>query len=122
MATFALLYNTADLTPLAAAAQDVNLSSGLRSTGNRYWQAGINQWSVAPLASSDARVPRVYYDPALNGDPDCRLLVVSGNNQVTKTGLIQWLRDVAVANPNLLFMGAIAADLANTAIDPWPPP
>lgn len=120
MATFAIFYNMQDLTPLAAIAQDANLPSGLRSTGNRYWQAGLQGWSVAPLAVTNPSVPPSYYTLP-NGDPDCRVLILSGSNQVTLAGFIQFLRDVVAANAALIFAGAIAADLQQTAISPWPP-
>jgi hypothetical protein len=116
--TFAVLYNRQDLAAIAADATNPGLSSSDRNEANRYWNGGLRDWSTAPVAP-------VEYRCVTNGsgtfcDDDMRVVVVSGA-QVSKAGLVTLLRRIGTTYPGALYMQAIADDVANTAVEPWPP-
>lgn len=136
MATFALFYKRADYALIAAEAQNPGLTAQERQTANRYWQGGLNAWSSAPQAPDAQACVEIPFDPTGqpsyadkvvtdlgNGrwrvcDPDIRICVISGN-QVSKQGLIDFLRLIGGKYPGALYMLAIADDISATAIEPW---
>lgn len=117
MARFAIFYNREDLTPIAAEMTNVNLSAQDRNTANRYWVAGVRDWASAPLAPVEQRC--VDTPMGQMCDDDMRIVVIDGN-QVSKAGLIALLRKVGNTYPGARYMIAIADDMENTAIEPWP--
>ena len=107
---FAIFYNREDLTPIAAEATNVSLPQSLKQYATKLWNAGVKNWGSAPVA------PEQYRD----NDPDCRILVLSGQG-ITKQATIDWLRAVAAAVPGAWYMATIAEDMQGTAVEPWPP-
>ncbi len=119
---YAIFYNHQDLTAIAANVQATMASNydqfltttqknTAKQTFTRAWNGGLSGWSTAPLAGA--------LDPN-GGDTDALIIVVSGQ-QVLKADLISALRIVGQNVPNADYMNAIADDLTNTAIEPWPP-
>ena len=117
--TFAILYNREDLSAIAADATNPGLSNADRNEANRYWNAGIKNWSTAPIAPVEFRCTTTS-GGTTTCDDDMRLLVVSGQN-VSKAGLVALLRRIGSTYPGAEYMDAIGDDVARTAIEPWPP-
>lgn len=140
MTTFAIFYNPADVDALAAWASNPNIPGNLRNYANRLWNAGLKDWSIAPQAAQNATEACVIIpfepvpgeiDPVktwsqlpdgtwLVCDPTMKRIVISGT-QVSKALTVQWLRDLAAADPAAVYMAALADDIQNTAIEPYPP-
>lgn len=137
MTTFAIFYKREDMSKIAAEVQNPGLTSGERQTANRYWQGGINNWSTAPTAPDQYACVNIPFEPVPGQidpsktwtqnpdgtwkvcDPDMRLVVVSGN-QVSKQGLVDFLRLIGNKYPGATYMAAIGDDIALTAVEPWP--
>jgi hypothetical protein len=120
---YAVFYNHEDLTSIAANVQamlagdyDSLLTTQERNNAKqvfqRAWTGGLSGWSTAPLAPVDRQ----------SGDPDCRIIVVSGQ-QVSLQALRQVLYLLAQKVPGAWYMQAIADDLGGEsgAVEPWPP-
>lgn len=140
MATFAIFYKPADVDAIAAWATNPNIPGNLRNYANRLWQGGLNNWSTAPQAAQDTteacvitpatpEPPLVEPDKVVTKlpdgtwlvcDPTMKRIVISGT-QVSKALTVQWLRDLAAADPAAVYMAALADDVDNTAIEPYPP-
>lgn len=121
VADYAVFYNHEDLTAIAANVQatlasnyDVYLTTSeknfCKQTFQKHWNGGLKNWATAPLAG--------VLDPN-EGDFDALIVVVSGN-QIFKQDLVTALSIVGTKVPNASYMLAIAADLAGTAVEPWP--
>lgn len=109
MARFAIFYNRFDMSAIAAEATNPGLTPQERQVAQKYWNAGIKDWSSAPLAPADR----------MDGDPDTRIVIVDGS-QVSLQGLIDFLNAVGNKYPGAYYMTAIADDLSRTAVEPWP--
>lgn len=140
MTTFAIFYKPSDVDAIAAWATNPNLTQGLRQYANRLWNAGLSNWSVAPQAAQNDQEacvvvpfepapgtiePHKTVTPLGDGsfricDPTIKRIVISGQ-QVSKAQTVTWLRQVAAADPAALYMEAIADDVEQTAIEPYPP-
>ena len=136
MTTFAIFYKSADLQALAAQATNPGLTGQERNEINRYWNAGLRDWQTAPQAPEQYRCVDIPFEPVpgqidpdktwtqnANGswhvcDPTMRVVVMS-SNQVSKDGLINWLRTIGNKYPAALYMLAIADDIALTAVEPY---
>lgn len=118
MTTFAILYNRQDLTAIAAEATNPGLTGGERNEINRYWNAGLRDWASAPIAPIEYRCVNTPQGTVC--DDDMRVVVIS-STQVSKAGLIAWLRAIGAKYAGALYMLAIADDLTTTAVEPWPP-
>lgn len=137
MTTFAIFYKPEDVDAIAAWATNPNLKAGLRTYANRLWNSGLKDWSTAPQAAQDTTeacvitpiIPIVGPEHTVTPLPDGRYLVcdtsmkriVISGQQVSKAQTVQWLRDVAASDPAAVYMGALADDVQNTAIEPYPP-
>lgn len=139
MATFAIFYKPSDVDAIAAWATNPNLPQGLRQYANRLWNAGLNQWAVAPQAAqTEAEACTIIpFEPVpgqidpdktwsqlpdgrwLVCDPTIRRIVISGP-QVSKAQTVTWLRQVAAADPGAVYMAALADDVEQTAVEPYP--
>lgn len=136
VATFAIFYKPADVDAIAAWATNPNLQQGLRTYANRLWNAGLKNWSTAPVAP-DAYACVGVPEGTTSGDPDVvirqnpngdgswqacdftiRLIVISGS-QVSKAQTVQWLREVAAQNQGAAYLAALAEDVQATAVEPW---
>ncbi len=120
---FAIFYNHEDLTAIAA---NVNATlannydqflttqqrNSVKQIFQRDWTGGLSGWATAPLAGA--------LDPNFPSDADALIVIVSGQ-QVLKADLISALQTIGQNVPNAGYMLAIASDLTNTAIEPWPP-
>jgi len=124
---YAIFYNHQDCTAIAANVQatmansyddylTVQEKNTTKQTFQRAWVGGLNGWATAPLA------PPEYSD----GDPDCRIVVVTGA-QVSRATLIDSLNILAAKVPGAAYMGAIARDIwgnngdSSASVEPWPP-
>ncbi len=139
MATFALFYNRFDVAQIVAEVSNPGLTAQERNTANRYWNGGIKDWAAAPQAPqvepySCVTMPN---DPTgqvepwktitNNGngtwtvcDPQMTIIIVSGT-QVSKQGLIDFLRLIGTKYPAASYMLGIADDVQLNAVEPWPP-
>ena len=111
---FALFYNREDLTPISAEVTRATLPQGEKQFALACWHAGIDGWDTAPIAPLEKQ----------EGDPDTRILVVSGNFQGSPITL-QAFRDFLYrmsANPGAIYLSALADDMGGSsgAIEPWP--
>jgi len=120
---YAIFYNHQDMTAIAA-----NVSATLANDYDAYltvternfckqmfqraWVGGLSGWATAPIAPPERQ----------EGDPDTRIVVVSGP-QVRKQDLIDALFILAAKVPGAAYMGAIARDLQGESgcVEPWPP-
>jgi len=136
MATFAIIYSRQDLTAIAAEATNPGLSSGERQTANRFWNGGLKAWASAPYAGDANACVEIPFDPSGDPayadkvvsdvgsgrwrvcDPDIRAVVISGP-QVSKAGLVSFLRLIGGKYAGALYMLAIADDVELTAVEPW---
>lgn len=138
MTTFAIFYKPSDVDAIAAWATNPNLPGGLRQYANRLWNAGLDDWAIAPQAAqteAEACVsipfepvpgeidPDKTWSQLPNGrwlvcDPTMKRIVISGP-QVSKQQTVDWLRQLAAADPAAVYMGALADDVALTAVEPW---
>lgn len=136
MTTFAIFYDINDLNAIAAAVNNPGLTPQERQEINRYWNAGLRDWQTAPTAPDAQACTITKNNPANNPlltgyvftdngdgtwklcDPNIKVIVMSGS-QVSKSGLINWLRTVGGKYPSLLYMQAIADDIALTSVEPW---
>jgi hypothetical protein len=135
--TFAIIYTRQDMTAIAAEVTNPGLSNQERQTANRYWSGGINNWAnapyagdaracvqvtqeTAPVASPGSVVTQIGSNPNMwmICDPDIRAVVCSGT-QVSKQGLVDFLRAIGNKYPGAQYMTAIADDVALTAVEPW---
>ena len=113
---FAVFYNRADLTPIAAELTRVDLSPADRQFAQSCWQGGISGWNTAPLAPADHA----------GGDPDCRIVVVNATHKGSTVTLLQfreWLIKIGTANPGAQYLITLADDMSrwSGAVEPWPP-
>jgi hypothetical protein len=138
MATFAIFYTRQDLTAIAAESTNPGLTPQERQEANRYWNAGLRDWATSPTAPEAQACVNIPFDPTgqpgyegmvitNNGngtwkvcDPNLLVVVVSGT-QVSKAGLVAWLRTIGNKYPGALYMLAIADDVERIAIEPWIP-
>jgi len=138
MATFALFYKRQDVTAIAAEVSNPGLTPQEKNTANRYWNGGLKDWSTAPQAPQvdPYGCVTIPFEPIpgeidpdktwtqnpdgtwLVCDPTMLIIVVSGA-QVSKQGLVDFLRLIGNKYPGALYMLAIADDVANTAVEPW---
>lgn len=136
MTTFAIIYNREDLTAIAAEATNPGLTNAEKQIANRYWNGGVKDWATAPYAGDVNACVDIPFDPTGdpiyagktitnlgNGhwrvcDPDIRAVVVTGT-QVSKAGLVTFLRQIGNKYPGANYMLSIADDVENTAIEPW---
>jgi hypothetical protein len=106
---FAIFYNRQDLTPIVAEATRPTLTGADRTLAQKLWNGGLKGWDQAP----------VYGGREAEGDPDCRVVIVSAQG-VSKQDMIDLLYRLA-NQPGAEYMRAIANDMESTAIEPWPP-
>lgn len=119
---FAIFYNHQDLTQIAANVEatlannyDQFLTTqernSVKQTFQRAWTGGLSGWSTAPIAPPNKQ----------EGDPDTRIIVVSGA-QVSLAALIAAVLLIGQKVPGALYMQAIADDLSRSsgAVEPWP--
>lgn len=137
MATFAMFYTREDMTAIAAEVSNPGLTAQEKNIANRYWNGGIRDWASAPQAPDAQACVEIPFDPtgdpAYEGqvitnlgngrwrvcDPEIRVVVVSGS-QVSKAGLVTFLRQIGNKYPGALYMLAIADDIERVAVEPWP--
>lgn len=127
MATFAIFYNFQDMSAMAGSVTNPGLSGADRNEVNRYWNAGLKDWSTAPLGVSPYDYPPTGDDPS---NSDCRRIVVSGGNNVTRDGLIALLRRLAATyGQGFEWLRGLANDMegpvpgqnCSGSWAPWPP-
>jgi hypothetical protein len=119
---FAIFYNRADLTPIAAEATRVDLSSADRRFAQACWSGGLSGWNTAPLAPEQYRC----VDSPLGYlcDDDCRIVVVDAKvsgQPVTLADFVAFLRRQSEL-PGGTYLGNIADDIEGGAggVEPWP--
>lgn len=138
MATFAIFYDVQDWQAIQDTLTNPGLTPQERQEANRYWQGGINVWSTAPTAPEAQSCITTSFNPTGNAlyankivtnlgnglwkvcDPNIRICVVSGT-QVSKAGLVSFLRTIGNKYPAMLYMTSIADDIVLTGVEPWPP-
>lgn len=111
---FALFYNHADASMIAAEATRTDLSSTDKTFAQKLWNGGLKNWSTAQPAPQGSP----YFGEGLPDDPT--LMIVVSAAGVTKQGLIDWLNRLAPTS-GCQYLGAIATDVAVSAAEPWPP-
>jgi len=131
-----MFYKREDWSAIAAEATNPGLTPQERQYANKLWQGGVNGWASAPEAADQFKCVTVPGpNPPVVGagvvvtqnpdgsfkvcDPDIRMIVCSGTG-VTKQATVDWLRLIGNKYPGALYMLAIADDIANTAVEPWP--
>ena len=110
--SFALFYNHADASMIAAEATRTDLSSTDKTFAQKLWNGGLKNWSSAQPAPSNSP----YFGEGVPDDPTL-MIVVSG---VTKQQLVDWLNRLAPSS-GCYYLGGIAQDVAVSAVEPWPP-
>lgn len=124
---YAIFYNHSDLTAIAAnvaatLASDYDAfltnqeRTSIKQTFQRHWNNGLSGWSTAPVAPVERQ----------EGDPDTRIVVVSGPaSQIPTPGALQILRNaltiIGTKVPGAGYMTLISNDLggASAAVEPW---
>ena len=145
---FALLYNGSDSQIIQDSYQAARtiLSNNDRQNIDAVWSAGLSAWNsdanrVYNVATGVWHTVCLQADgvtqiPGLC-DQDTHLIAISGNwartvaaygavqgQPITRAGFVGLLKRMGAADPNTTRGGwianALAEDLANTAIEPWP--
>jgi len=108
---FAMFYNMADMTAMAAVFNDASITGKDRNDGRVFWNNGLSAWQSAP------RAPVAH--PGYDNDPDMRILVVQNN---TLAAFRQYLYAMYQKYPAATFFGALADDLTHrhAVVEPWP--
>ncbi len=123
MTTFAIFYNSQDLSAMAGSVTNPGLSGPDRTEVNRYWNGGLKDWAAAPFGVSPLDDPN---DPI---NALTKRIVVSGP-QVSRTGLIALLRRLAATyGVGFEWLGGLANDMEGPpgvpnnsgSWEPWPP-
>ena len=113
--SFAIWYNSADLTPLAAGMTRLDLSGADKTLALKIWNGGLKDWTTAPIETGSRA----------GGDPDCRRIVISATG-VSAQNMIDLLRRIALL-AGAGFLTDIANDMSCFAQancdgcrEPWP--
>jgi hypothetical protein len=111
---FALFYNRQDASQIAAEITRSDLSTSDKNLAQKLWNGGLKNWSSAPVAP----VNSPYFGEGVPDNPT--LMIVVNAVGVSKQNLIDWLNRLAPTS-GCYYLGAIAADVAVSAVEPWPP-
>lgn len=109
---FALFYDMADMTEMAAEFTAAAIKQPDVNAGRTYWTNGLSAWQTAPRAPVE--------HPGYDNDPDLRIVVVQNN---TLAAFRQYLYGLATKYPTTCqFLAALADDMAfrEGAVEPWP--
>lgn len=145
---FALLYNGADSQVIQDCYQAArtNLSNNDRQNIDAAWNAGLSAWNSAGNRVYSAGPPESWSPYCLNldgtrkpglCDTDTHLIAITGTwarsvaaygavqgQPITRAGFVALLKRVGSADPDTVrggwIMNALADDLANTAVEPYP--
>lgn len=120
---FALFYNLADLTPLMQQVNRQDFAARDRQFALALWNAGLNQWQTAPIAPQQYRCATNEATVEVLCDDDMRIIVIDGNSQgqpITLAQTVTWLRSLQSYMNVDPIVFAVADDMVNTAVEPWP--
>ena len=113
--SFALFYNRQDASQVAAEVGRPDLSAGDRTLANALWNGGFKNWATAAVAPSNSPY---FGEGVAAGNPT--LIFICTSNSITKAQLVNLLNRLAATSASY-YLANIAADIALTAIEPWPP-
>lgn len=119
---FAVFYNRADLTPIAAEFTRSSLGTQDKAFALSCWQSGLSGWDTAPLAPEAYRCVQTPQGQIC--DEDCRMVIIDGKHKgqtITLAQFVDFMYRMSVL-PGGEYLGGLADDMASGAgaKDPWP--
>lgn len=112
---FAMFYNRQDASQIAAEVGRTDLSAADKNYGQKLWNGGLKDWSSAPVAPANSP----YFGEGVEAGNPTLIFVVSGVG-VSKAETADWLMRLAGDSASY-YLEAIALDMLQTAVEPWPP-